>query len=74
MTRGFSPTMMTRGISRRCVQAVLEQDGDAVEFRHQHPHVGDVECPSVTARHRHTKERHQTTFRHLRVTTALLTY
>jgi len=43
----------------RYFQVVLEQDGDSVEFCHQHSDVDDVESPRVTARHRHTKERHQ---------------
>jgi len=58
---------MTRGFS----QVVLEQDGDAAELRHQHPHVGHVERASVTARHRHTKERHQSAQQRPRVTLPL---
>ena len=60
------------GFFRR--QVVLEQDGDAAEFRHQHPDAGNVECPRLAARYRHTEERHQSAANHLRVTAYLLTY
>ena len=55
-------------------QVVLEQDGDASELRHQHPHAGHLERQGVTERHCHTEECHQSAQHHLRVTSYFLTY